>query len=222
MLKLVGVSKIYGRSFALSNVSFEVKKGEFVFIVGPSGAGKSTLLKLIHKEIEPSSGEIFFDGVSLKEYDRRIYILRRKIGMIFQDFKLFKRRNVFENVSFLLESLGYPSSYIKVKVEETLKEVGIYEKRNSFPHTLSGGEGQRVSIARALVMSPLILLADEPTGNLDWKTSFSLMDLFMEINKMGTTIIMCTHNEEIVNRYNRRVIYLREGKKVYEKFPRIN
>ena len=222
MLKLVGVSKIYGNNAALSNVSFEVKKGEFVFIVGPSGAGKSTLLKLIHKEIEPTSGEIFFNGDSLKEYNKKIYLLRRKIGMIFQDFKLFKRRNVFENVSFPLESMGYPFSYIREKVDKTLKNVGIYEKRNSFPHTLSGGEGQRVSIARALVMSPLILLADEPTGNLDWKTSFSLMDLFMEINKTGTTIIMCTHNEEIVRRYNRRIIYLREGKKVYEKFPRIN
>ena len=222
MLKLVGVSKIYGNNAALSNVSFEVKKGEFVFIVGPSGAGKSTLLKLIHKEIEPTSGEIFFNGDSLKEYNKKIYLLRRKIGMIFQDFKLFKRRNVFENVSFPLESMGYPFSYIKERVDKTLKNVGIYEKRNSFPHTLSGGEGQRVSIARALVMSPLILLADEPTGNLDWKTSFSLMDLFMEINKTGTTIIMCTHNEEIVRRYNRRIIYLREGKKVYEKFPRIN
>ncbi|HDL50847.1 MAG TPA: ATP-binding cassette domain-containing protein [Firmicutes bacterium] len=222
MLKLVGVSKIYGNNAALSNVSFEVKKGEFVFIVGPSGAGKSTLLKLIHKEIEPTSGEIFFNGESLKEYDKKIYLLRRKIGMIFQDFKLFKRRNVFENVSFPLESMGYPFSYIRERVDKILKEVGIYEKRDSFPHTLSGGEGQRVSIARALVMSPLILLADEPTGNLDWKTSFSLMDLFMEINQMGTTIIMCTHNEEIVRRYNRRIIYLREGKKVYEKFPRIN
>ncbi|MCD6168051.1 MAG: ATP-binding cassette domain-containing protein, partial [Caldisericia bacterium] len=199
-----------------------VKKGEFVFIVGPSGAGKSTLLKLIHKEIEPTSGEIFFNGESLKKYDKKIYLLRRKIGMIFQDFKLFKRRNVFENVSFPLESMGYPFSYIREKVDKTLKNVGIYEKRNSFPHTLSGGEGQRVSIARALVMSPLVLLADEPTGNLDWKTSFSLMDLFMEINQMGTTIIMCTHNEEIVRRYNKRIIYLREGKKVYEKFPRVN
>ena len=222
MLKLVGVSKIYGNNAALSNVSFEVKKGEFVFIVGPSGAGKSTLLKLIHKEIEPTSGEIFFNGDSLKEYNKKIYLLRRKIGMIFQDFKLFKRRNVFENVSFPLESMGYPFSYIREKVDKTLKNVGIYEKRNSFPHTLSGGEGQRVSIARALVMSPLVLLADEPTGNLDWKTSFSLMDLFMEINQMGTTIIMCTHNEEIVRRYNKRIIYLREGKKVYEKFPRVN
>jgi len=222
MLKLVGVSKVYGSSVALSNVSFEVKKGEFVFIVGPSGAGKSTLLKLIHKEIEPTSGEIFFNGESLKKYDKKIYLLRRKIGMIFQDFKLFKRRNVFENVSFPLESMGYPFSYIREKVDKTLKNVGIYEKRNSFPHTLSGGEGQRVSIARALVMSPLVLLADEPTGNLDWKTSFSLMDLFMEINQMGTTIIMCTHNEEIVRRYNKRTIYLREGKKVYEKFPRVN
>ena len=222
MLKLVGVSKVYGSSVALSNVSFEVKKGEFVFIVGPSGAGKSTLLKLIHKEIEPTSGEIFFNGESLKKYDKKIYLLRRKIGMIFQDFKLFKRKNVFENVSFPLESMGYPFSYIREKVDKTLKNVGIYEKRNSFPHTLSGGEGQRVSIARALVMSPLILLADEPTGNLDWKTSFSLMDLFMEINQMGTTIIMCTHNEEIVRRYNKRIIYLREGKKVYEKFPRVN
>lgn len=221
MLKFVGVYKFYGEKEALSNISFEIEKGEFVFIAGPTGAGKTTLLKLIRKEIEPTRGEIFFKNESLKNV-KNIYELRRKIGTVFQDYKLFPKKTVYENVSFPLEILGLPNSLIKKKVFEVLKEVDLLDKRNRFPHTLSGGEKQRVAIARAIVNEPDLLIADEPTGNLDWKTSFSIVDLFVEINLKGTTIIMSTHNEEIIKRYNKRVIYLRDGKKVHEKYPYIS
>lgn len=221
MLKFVGVYKFYGEKEALSNISFEIEKGEFVFIAGPTGAGKTTLLKLIRKEIEPTRGEIFFKNESLKNI-KDIYELRRKIGTVFQDYKLFPKKTVYENVSFPLEILGLPNSFIKKKVFEILKEVDLLDKRNRFPHTLSGGEKQRVAIARAIVNEPDLLIADEPTGNLDWKTSFSIVDLFIDINLKGTTIIMSTHNEEIIKRYNKRVIYLRDGKKVHEKYPHIS
>lgn len=221
MLKFVGVYKFYGEKEALSNISFEIEKGEFVFIAGPTGAGKTTLLKLIRKEIEPTRGEIFFKNESLKNIEN-IYELRRKIGTVFQDYKLFPKKTVYENVSFPLEILGLPNSFIKKKVFEVLKEVNLIDKRNRFPHTLSGGEKQRVAIARAIVNEPDLLIADEPTGNLDWKTSFSIVDLFIDINLKGTTIIMSTHNEEIIKRYNKRVIYLRDGKKVHEKYPHIS
>ncbi len=221
MLKFVGVYKFYGDKEALSNISFEIEKGEFVFIAGPTGAGKTTLLKLIRKEIEPTRGEIFFKNESLKNV-KNIYELRRKIGTVFQDYKLFPKKTVYENVSFPLEILGLPNNLIKKKVFELLKEVDLFDKRNRFPHTLSGGEKQRVAIARAIVNEPDLVIADEPTGNLDWKTSFSIVDLFVEINLKGTTIIMSTHNEEIIKRYNKRVIYLRDGKKVHEKYPHIS
>ncbi|MCX8094610.1 MAG: ATP-binding cassette domain-containing protein [Caldisericia bacterium] len=221
MLKFVGVYKFYGDKEALSNISFEIEKGEFVFIAGPTGAGKTTLLKLIRKEIEPTRGEIFFKNDSLKNF-KNIYELRRKIGTVFQDYKLFPKKTVYENVSFPLEILGLPNSLIRKKVIEVLNGVGLIDKKNRFPHTLSGGEKQRVAIARAIVNEPDLIIADEPTGNLDWKTSFSIVDLFIEINLKGTTIIMSTHNEEIIKRYNKRVIYLRDGKKVHEKFPHIS
>ncbi|MBC7194351.1 MAG: ATP-binding cassette domain-containing protein [Caldisericia bacterium] len=221
MLKFVGVYKYYGDKEALSNISFEINKGEFVFIVGPTGAGKTTLLKLIRKEIEPTRGEIFFKNQSLKNY-KNVYELRRKIGVVFQDYKLFLKKTVFENVSFPLEILGLPSSLIKKRVFDVLKEVDLLDKKGRFPQTLSGGEKQRVAIARAIINEPDILIADEPTGNLDWRTSFAIVDLFEEINSKGTTVIMSTHNEEIIKRYNKRVIYLRDGKKVYEKYPHIS
>lgn len=222
MLKLVGVSKVYNDKEAVSNISFELSKGEFLFIVGPSGAGKTTILKLIHKEIEPTRGEIFYNNISLTKYNGKVYILRRKISMIFQDYKLFKKKTVFENVSFPLEIQGFSPQFIRKKVLETLKMVGLEEKIDKYPHTLSGGEMQRVSIARAIINNPDILIADEPTGNLDWKTSFSIVDLFMKINENGTTVIMSTHNEEIIKKYNKRVLYLKDGKKIYEKYPHIS
>jgi len=222
MLKFVGVSKLYDDKEALSNISFELNKGDFLFIVGPSGAGKTTILKLIHKEIEPTRGEIFFNNSSLTKYNGRVYLLRRKISMIFQDYKLFKRKTVYENVSFPLEIQGFSPQLIRSKVLYTLKMVGLEEQVNKFPHTLSGGEMQRVSIARAIVNNPDILIADEPTGNLDWKTSFNIVDLFIKINENGTTVIMSTHNEEIIKKYNKRILYIKDGKKLYEKYPHIS
>lgn len=222
MLKFVGVSKLYDNKEALLNISFELNKGEFLFIVGPSGAGKTTILKLIHKEIEPTRGEIFFNNTSLTKYNGKVYILRRKISMIFQDYKLFRKKTVYENVSFPLEIQGFSPIFIRNKVLETLKMVGLEEQANKYPHTLSGGEMQRVSIARAIINNPDILIADEPTGNLDWKTSFSIVDLFIQINETGTTIIMSTHNEEIIKKYNKRILYIKEGKKLYEKYPHIS
>ncbi|HOK18565.1 MAG TPA: ATP-binding cassette domain-containing protein [Caldisericia bacterium] len=221
MLKFVGVSKFYDEKEALSNISFELDKGDFLFIVGPSGAGKTTILKLIHKEIEPSRGEIFFNNDSLKKYNGRVYLLRRKISMIFQDYKLFKRKTVYENVSFPLEIQGFSPQFIRSRVLDTLKMVGLEEQINKYPNTLSGGEMQRVSIARAIVNNPDILIADEPTGNLDWKTSFNIVDLFVKINENGTTVIMSTHNEEIIKKYNKRILYIKDGKKLYEKYPNI-
>jgi len=222
MLKFVGVSKFYDEKEALSNISFELDKGDFLFIVGPSGAGKTTILKLIHKEIEPSRGEIFFNNDSLKKYSGKVYLLRRKISMIFQDYKLFKRKTVYENVSFPLEIQGFSPQLIKSRVLDTLKMVGLEEQIYKYPNTLSGGEMQRVSIARAIVNNPDILIADEPTGNLDWKTSFNIVDLFVKINENGTTVIMSTHNEEIIKKYNKRILYIKDGKKLYEKYPNIS
>lgn len=222
MLKFVGVSKFYDEKEALSNISFELDKGDFLFIVGPSGAGKTTILKLIHKEIEPSRGEIFFNNDSLKKYNGKVYLLRRKISMIFQDYKLFKRKTVYENVSFPLEIQGFSPQLIKSRVLDTLKVVGLEEQIYKYPNTLSGGEMQRVSIARAIVNNPDILIADEPTGNLDWKTSFNIVDLFVKINENGTTVIMSTHNEEIIKKYNKRIFYIKDGKKLYEKYPNIS
>jgi len=222
MLKFVGVSKFYDEKEALSNISFELDKGDFLFIVGPSGAGKTTILKLIHKEIEPSRGEIFFNNDSLKKYSGKVYLLRRKISMIFQDYKLFKRKTVYENVSFPLEIQGFSPQLIKSRVLDTLKVVGLEEQIYKYPNTLSGGEMQRVSIARAIVNNPDILIADEPTGNLDWKTSFNIVDLFVKINENGTTVIMSTHNEEIIKKYNKRIFYIKDGKKLYEKYPNIS
>jgi len=222
MLKFVGVSKFYDEKEALSNISFELDKGDFLFIVGPSGAGKTTILKLIHKEIEPSRGEIFFNNDSLKRYSGKVYLLRRKISMIFQDYKLFKRKTVYENVSFPLEIQGFSPQLIKSRVLDTLKMVGLEEQIYKYPNTLSGGEMQRVSIARAIVNNPDILIADEPTGNLDWKTSFNIVDLFVKINENGTTVIMSTHNEEIIKKYNKRIFYVKDGKKLYEKYPNIS
>ncbi|HQJ57257.1 MAG: ATP-binding cassette domain-containing protein [Caldisericia bacterium] len=222
MLKFVGVSKFYDEKEALSNISFELDKGDFLFIVGPSGAGKTTILKLIHKEIEPSRGEIFFNNDSLKKYSGKVYLLRRKISMIFQDYKLFKRKTVYENVSFPLEIQGFSPQLIKSRVLDTLKMVGLEEQIYKYPNTLSGGEMQRVSIARAIVNNPDILIADEPTGNLDWKTSFNIVDLFVKINENGTTVIMSTHNEEIIKKYNKRIFYIKDGKKLYEKYPNIS
>ncbi len=212
MIVFENVSKKYGSSHAIDGVSFEIKPGEFVFLVGPSGAGKSTLLRILTREVTPSSGKVLLNNIDitrLKSQD--IPILRRKIGIVFQDFKLLEDRTVFENVELTLEVLGKKEDEITKQVEHILKLIEIWDKRNQFPRQLSGGEAQRVAIARAVVGKPDILLADEPTGDLDPKTAWGVIQLLSEINSWGTTIIMATHNQEIVNSLKRRVITIKNG-----------
>jgi len=207
------VSKSYGSLAALDEVSFEIKKGEFVFITGPSGAGKTTILKLILGQTSPSKGEVKVDGLNISNLnDKNLPSYRQKIGMIFQDFKVLPERTVFENIAVALSVIGLPESGWQERVEHVLKLVGLTRQANHFPSQLSGGELQRVSLARALSVNPKIVLADEPTGNLDWDTSDMLMELLEKINKEGKTIIMATHNMEIVDKYKKRIIHLEDGK----------
>lgn len=198
---------------ALDNVSFNIKKGEFVFIVGSSGSGKTTLIKLLLKEIAPTSGEI---TVADKEYSKlkrkEIPMLRRKIGVVFQNFRLLKDRTVFENVAFAQQVIERPITEIRREVPATLTMVGLADKYKQFPKELSGGEQQRVALARAIVNRPDIILADEPTGNLDPKNSMEIMTLLEEINKRGTTVVVVTHNKEVVNLMQKRVVTLKKGK----------
>lgn len=207
------VSKKFGSSLALDDISLEIKQGEFVFIVGPSGAGKSSLLRVLTKEILPTSGKVMVGNVDItKIKNKDIPSLRRKVGVVFQDFKLLDDRTVFENVALTLEVLGKKDEEINKMVEHILKLVEIWDKRNLFPRQLSGGEAQRTAIARAVVGKPDVLLADEPTGDLDPKTAWSVLQLLNEINSWGTTVLMATHNQEIVNTLKKRVIILNKGK----------
>lgn len=212
MILFEKVSKKFGPATALDDVSLEIKQGEFVFLVGPSGAGKTTLLKILTREILPTSGKVMVNNMDLtKLKDRDVPNLRRKVGVVFQDFKLLDDRTVFENVALGLEVLGKSDSEIAKAVEHTLKLVEIWERRNLFPKQLSGGEAQRTAIARAVVGKPDIVLADEPTGDLDHKTAWGVIQLLNEINSWGTTILMATHNQEIVNTLKRRVVTLKMG-----------
>ncbi len=214
MIRLENVTKTYGENKnALDNVSLHILPGEFVFIVGDSGAGKSTLFKLLIKELDPSSGEIFIDGKSVARLRRRkIPMLRRSIGVVFQDFRLLKDRNVFDNIAFAQRAIGISSDKeIKKNVSDVLKLVKISNKYKSLPDQLSGGEKQRVALARALVNKPKILLADEPTGNLDPSNSKIIMSILEEVNRRGTTVVVVTHNHEIVREMNKRVINLKNG-----------
>ena len=198
---------------ALDNVSFRIKKGEFVFVVGSSGSGKTTLMKLLLKEVKPTSGEISVDGKLYSTMKRKeVPMLRRKIGVVFQNFRLLKDRTVFENVAFAQQVIERPIKEIRRQVPATLTMVGLAEKYKQFPKELSGGEQQRVALARAIVNQPDIILADEPTGNLDPKNSLEIMRLLEEINRRGTTVIVVTHNKEIVNLMQKRVITLKKGK----------
>ena len=215
MILLDRVTKNYGKSNkpALNRASIHVGAGEFVIIVGTSGAGKSTLLKLLTREEKPSSGKIVVGGIDYDNLkDKHIPLLRRKIGVVFQDFKLLPNRTVFENVAFALEIAGMTNREIKSTVPKVIELVGLKGKENQFPHQLSGGERQRVAIARAVVRQPKILIADEPTGNLDPKHSWDIVRLLEKINKYGTTVILTTHNVEIVNKLKRRVITIDHGK----------
>jgi cell division transport system ATP-binding protein len=213
MIKTERVTKVYKDSVvALDDVSVDVSKGEFVFIVGPSGSGKSTFIRLLLKEEEPSRGNIFVAGKNIAKLTPwKVPYLRRNVGTVFQDFKLLSDRTVFENVAFALEVIGKPRHVIDKRVPEILNLVGLGGKLSNYPDELSGGEQQRVSVARAFVNRPLILLADEPTGNLDPTTSVEIMKLLDRINRTGTTVIMATHDNAIVDAMRRRVIELDSG-----------
>lgn len=214
IIALENVTKTYSAgNEALQDVSLRIKKGEFVFIVGSSGSGKSTLIKLLLKEIEPTQGVIRINGQDLTKMKRKqVPKYRRKLGVVFQDFRLLKDRNVFENVAFAQRIVGKSSYTIRRQVPAILSLMGLSEKLLSFPKQLSGGEQQRVALARALVNKPPVLLADEPTGNLDPKNSWEIMSLLEEINKTGTTVLVVTHNHEIVNAMQKRVITMKNGK----------
>lgn len=213
MILFEAVSKKFGSTTALDDISLEIKQGEFVFLVGPSGAGKTTLLKILTRENLPSMGKVTVNHMDVtKLKDKDVPSLRRKVGVVFQDFKLLDDRTVFENVALTLEVLGKSDDEIAKAVEHTLKLVEIWDRRNLFPRQLSGGEAQRTAIARAVVGKPDMVLADEPTGDLDPKTAWGVIQLLNEINSWGTTIIMATHNQEIVNTLKRRVVSLKQGK----------
>ena len=213
MIRMENVTKVYkGEVLALQNASCEVQRGEFVFLVGPSGSGKSTFMRLLNKEEKPDRGRIFVAGKDIGELPNwKVPFLRRNIGCVFQDFKLLPNKTVVQNVAFALEVIGRPRSVIKEKVPAILELVGLSKKMHNYPDELSGGEQQRVSIARAFVNRPLILLADEPTGNLDPNTSLGIMTLLDRINRTGTTVVMATHDRSIVDKMRRRVVELDRG-----------
>lgn len=213
MIVLEDVSKSYSTGApAIKKISLKIEEGEFVFIVGNSGSGKSTLIKLLLKELEPTSGKIYVNGKFLNTIKRKkIAEHRRGIGVVFQDFRLLKDRNVYDNIAFAQRVIETPLRVIKRRVPAMLSLVGLSEKYRSYPKELSGGEQQRVALARALVNNPSILLADEPTGNLDPKNSWEIMKLLEEINKRGTTVVVVTHNREIVDAMNKRVITMHKG-----------
>ena len=214
MIQLQNVTKTYNNGAkALIDVTMKIKKGEFVFLVGPSGAGKSTLTKLFYREEVPSRGQVILGGKNVvRMRPREVPYLRRKIGMVFQDFRLLPRKTVAENVSFALDVIGASNKEIKRAVPAVLNMVGLSEKADVFPEHLSGGEQQRVCVARAIVNNPVLLIADEPTGNLDPETSWELMRLFMAINRRGTSIIMATHAWDIVDGMKKRVIEMANGR----------
>ncbi len=214
MIEFVNVTKQFedAGNIALENASFTIENGEFVFLVGSSGAGKTTITKLIMRETNVTEGEIYLDGIDITKLpDKEIPYLRRKMGVVFQDFRLLEDRTVFENVEFAMRIVGAGSREIRKRVPEVLNEVGLNYKAKMYPRQLSGGERQRVALARALANHPLILIADEPTGNLNPKTAMEIMDLLEDINRMGTTIIMATHAKDIVDVMKKRVIEVQDG-----------
>jgi len=213
MISLEHVTKSYkGNVIALSDISADIQTGEFVFLVGPSGSGKSTFIRLLLKEERPDGGQIWVAGKDIAKLSSwKVPYLRRNIGCVFQDFKLLLNKTVYENVAFALEVIGRPKHVVQSQVPQILDLVGLAKKRGNLPHELSGGEQQRVSIARAFVNRPLILLADEPTGNLDPQTSVGIMRLLDRINRTGTTVVMATHDQSIVDTMRRRVIELDRG-----------
>lgn len=213
MIQMKNVYKKYPNGIvALNGMNIEIEQGEFVYVVGPSGAGKSTFIKMMYREERPSSGQMLVDGIDIATLkNKKVPLLRRQIGVVFQDFKLLPRLNVYENVAFALEVIEEKPASIRSRVLEVLDLVGLKHKARMFPTELSGGEQQRVSIARSIVNKPKVVIADEPTGNLDPETSWDIMNLFERINAGGTTILMATHNREIVNAMRHRVIAIEGG-----------
>lgn len=214
LIEIKNVTKVYKNGVtALSDVKLEIKKGEFVFITGGSGSGKSTLIKLLYREEKPTKGNVIVGGINVSKLkNRKVYQLRRKIGIVFQDYKLLEKLTVYENIAFVLEMYGMKKVLMRPKILKALDQVGLKEKARSYPDELSGGEQQRVSIARAIVNDPKVLICDEPTGNLDPKMSLEIARIIEDINKeMETTIILVTHDETIVNILKKRVITLEKG-----------
>lgn len=213
MLEMIDVSKIYpGGSIALQDINVRIEQGEFVFIVGPSGAGKSTFFKMLFREVLPSSGKVIVNGHDLvKMTDKEIPYFRRQLGIVFQDYRLLPDRTVYDNVAFAMQVIETPYRKIKRRVNDVLDLVGLRKRAHAYPTELSGGEQQRIAIARAIVNDPILLIADEPTGNLDPETSWEIMDIFREVNKSGTTIVMATHDREIVDEMEKRVIAIEHG-----------
>lgn len=214
LIRMTHVKKTYKTGVtAVHDLNLTIEKGDFVFIIGSTGCGKSTLIKMLYREEKPTSGKILVGGLDVgKLRNSKVYKLRRKIGVVFQDFKLLNKSTVYENVAFALEVLGAPKSEIHSKVIKVLDLVGLKHKANNYPNQLSGGEQQRVAIARSIVNGPKLLICDEPTGNLDEVTSLEIMNVLEEINKMGTTIIMVTHDTKIVNKMKKRTILLDSGR----------
>lgn len=213
MIKMIDVSKIYSNgAVALAGVNIEVSRGDFVFVVGPSGAGKSTFIKMIFREVLPTSGSIIVNGKNIVNLtEREVPYLRRSLGIVFQDYRLLPNKTVYENVAFALEVIEAPRREIIKKVPAVLELVGLRHKAKVYPNQMSGGEQQRIAIARAIVNNPVLVIADEPTGNLDPDTSWEIMQIFEQINKSGTTIIMATHAKAIVNEMKKRVVAIEHG-----------
>jgi cell division transport system ATP-binding protein len=217
MIQLFHVSKNFGANVALKDISLRIRKGEYVFITGPSGAGKTTLLRLLFGAERPTEGQILIDRINLNRISRlNLDLLRRRIGFVFQDFKLLPRKTVFQNVAIALEVLGERATLVRKKTHQTLRAVGLSKKEEAYPLQLSGGEQQRVAIARAVVNNPLILLADEPTGNLDPDITRDIMILFRSINLRGTTVVIATHSRELMRDTDQRIVHLIEGELVGE------
>ena len=208
------VSKVYpGGSTALQNVNVHIEPGEFVFVVGPSGAGKSTFIKMLFREVLPTTGSIFVNGMDILALSpKEIPFMRRQLGIIFQDYRLLPDRTVFENVAFAMQVIEAPHRKIRRQVNNVLDLVGLRHRSNAYPNELSGGEQQRIAIARAIVNDPVFVIADEPTGNLDPETSWDIMEIFKEINSAGTTIVMATHDKDVVDAMGKRVIAIEQGR----------
>lgn len=214
MLMMTDVSKVYpGGSAALQDVNVHIEPGEFVFVVGPSGAGKSTFIKMLFREVLPTTGSIFVNGTDIMALTpKEIPYMRRQLGIIFQDYRLLPDRTVYENVAFAMQVIEAPHRKIKRQVLNVLDLVGLRHRSDAYPNELSGGEQQRIAIARAIVNDPLLVIADEPTGNLDPETSWDIMEIFKEINATGTTIVMATHDKDVVDAMGKRVIAIEKGR----------